>query len=1586
MKSKAVSRTLLFLFVLLFVPIAYGPGRPVQADEAWIAVSGPAELNNMRNQLTGKYRLIQDIDLAGYDDGDGGGWKPIGTTSGAFAGQFDGNGFAIRNMRIARPNDNGVGLFGTTNGATITNVHLTNVQVEGSQDVGGIAGGLQYSSLSLSSVEGSVTGRARAGVMVGYHDFSTIADSYAAGRLVVAASPADSFGGLVGYGASNNSQASIVRSYSTASVGNGSFSGGLIGQRDGPAPVASSYWDTQASGQLVSAGGMGKTTAEMMDRETFVDWDIAGNGSADPVWGMVQQATYPLHFGDYKKVALGSLTVKDTDDTLLKLDREFSSAYGSYAVQVVSKTDHIVVSGTPLRPSSSVSVDGGGAANTLALQPGRNEIPIEVRDSADPTGRKAVYKLIVYRDAGTVQLPHRITTAEQLSKLGDPSAGYGLDQVYALQADLDLSGYATGAGWSPIGTEAEPFRGTFRGNGHTISHLTIQRPGDDHVGLFGFAFGASVSDLALPDADVRGNRHVGALVGHANQTAVSGVAVQGAVAGIGDIAGLIGSADALTTVSESYGAATVTAEAGGAGGLIASGAAAGAVTDSFWDREASGQAASSGGGTPKPTVDLMRKATYTNYPGSVWQFGNGHRWGMIEGTTYPMPLDAYRGVSLQALAVIAPGTTVSVAPSTFQPDTGTYTAALAAPVSRANVTVVPGAGQIVTINGMPGPTADIGLGLGNQTVRIDVKGANGAKGVYRLTIQVPSPVVEAVRVPAKGKYGIGAALDFIAAYDFPVDVDHAGAPVWPIRLDSGAERAAVYAGKLEGDASKLLFRYTVQEGDRGSAGIVPATALAALAPLAITANGDPVSLQLPAPLPNTAAIVIDGVKPDIGLTPSTTAPTTGSVVVAVYADGTGTGVAGLKWAKGVRPVTYFSDAGTAITASSFVADENGSYTVYAADEAGNRQVRTIEIANIVTERPTVRLDYSPKLPVRTGVDVTVAASVYGSGAGNRLAVLKWAAGERTETDFDSPSVGADVPPGGSFRVTSNGTYTVYAADAAGNRQVQTIEIANIVTERPTIALSAYPTSPVRTGVDVAVTASVYGSGTGNRLEVLKWAAGERSAVEMASPSVGSDVPAGSAFRVSANGMYTVYAADTAGNGEVRTIEIRNIVTEPPRLALDYTPKEAGGIGVDVTVLVQAGSEAAGNRVETVKWVAGSFTVAEFRSGNFGADVPPSRTFRVTANGSYTVYAADTVGNDRVEMIRITTIADSGNPDHPGEPAASSGTEASTDGDGNRFYLVPGKESTIAIPGLTLFIPAGAIERATTVTVARVTEEARGLLEPGQALLSGVFDLRKDTPGTFQVPVRLSLDLTAREWSDGQRPVLAYYDETAKTWMSIGGTVSGGTVTGETDHFTTFAVLAVRREQEEAPEAKPNPEPVLTDIDRHWAAKAIRNGVAGGLIDGYPDGTFRPDASVSRAEFTVMLGRTLHWREEGPVRFEDRADIPAWAHGAVAAAVQAGVIGGYPDHTFRPAAGISRAEMAVMIAKAAGLPRPEALMTSFADGDAVGEWALPFVEAAREAGLVQGKADDRFEPDVLLTRAEAVVLLLRLSAYGAAQHG
>ncbi|MBD2868571.1 S-layer homology domain-containing protein [Paenibacillus arenilitoris] len=170
-----------------------------------------------------------------------------------------------------------------------------------------------------------------------------------------------------------------------------------------------------------------------------------------------------------------------------------------------------------------------------------------------------------------------------------------------------------------------------------------------------------------------------------------------------------------------------------------------------------------------------------------------------------------------------------------------------------------------------------------------------------------------------------------------------------------------------------------------------------------------------------------------------------------------------------------------------------------------------------------------------------------------------------------------------------------------------------------------------------------------------------------------------------------------------------------------------------------------------------------------------------------------------------------------------------------------------------------------------------------------------------------------------------------------------------------------------------------DIAGHWAESSILRANELGWVAGYSDDTFRPQQQVTRAEFVTMLVRALELPipSEPQLNFADKEKIPAWARGYVAAAVDAKMIEGYADGTFRAGKLISRAEMASLIVRSEGVVPAPGDKPSFADTDEIPAWAQPYIAVAADRGWIKGVGNDRFAPLKNATRAEAVHLIVTL---------
>ncbi|MDD2433092.1 MAG: S-layer homology domain-containing protein, partial [Clostridia bacterium] len=176
---------------------------------------------------------------------------------------------------------------------------------------------------------------------------------------------------------------------------------------------------------------------------------------------------------------------------------------------------------------------------------------------------------------------------------------------------------------------------------------------------------------------------------------------------------------------------------------------------------------------------------------------------------------------------------------------------------------------------------------------------------------------------------------------------------------------------------------------------------------------------------------------------------------------------------------------------------------------------------------------------------------------------------------------------------------------------------------------------------------------------------------------------------------------------------------------------------------------------------------------------------------------------------------------------------------------------------------------------------------------------------------------------------------------------------------------------------------VTDIQDHWAVKQINDWTNKGLVGGYPDGTFKPNNQITRAEFIALVNRAFGYKEVVSFGFFDVSEND-WFATEIAKAQAIGYIGGYPDGTVKPNSPISRQEVAAILAK---ILKPKAtqfnLALKFTDSVAIPEWSVLAVNAIVNNGYMGGYPDNTFKPAQPITRAESISVLAR--AVGALYH-
>jgi len=166
--------------------------------------------------------------------------------------------------------------------------------------------------------------------------------------------------------------------------------------------------------------------------------------------------------------------------------------------------------------------------------------------------------------------------------------------------------------------------------------------------------------------------------------------------------------------------------------------------------------------------------------------------------------------------------------------------------------------------------------------------------------------------------------------------------------------------------------------------------------------------------------------------------------------------------------------------------------------------------------------------------------------------------------------------------------------------------------------------------------------------------------------------------------------------------------------------------------------------------------------------------------------------------------------------------------------------------------------------------------------------------------------------------------------------------------------------------------MATDISGHWAGETIQKWIDEGTVTGYEDGTFRPENSITRAEFMALANGLFEYTEGCSASFWDMKE-DAWYAQTVSKAVAAGYIAGYPDGTIRPNALISREEAASVLMKIMKFKAAEAAAAGFTDLADLG-WSRGAVGAVYSAGIMSGYPDGSFQGRDPIKRCEALTAL------------
>ncbi len=416
------------------------------------------------------------------------GFLPIGRSSYYFTGTYNGNGFAISGLYINRPTSSYVGLFGYVSYGEISDLKVSDSEISGNGYVGGLVGYNYYTTVTNCSYTGTITGAgSRVGGLTGQSYHSSVTDCYSSGTVT---GSGDYTGGLVGY---NYISSTISECYSTCEVtGSGQYTGGLSGNSYQDSNIENCYCTGSVSGSGNTGGFVGinytSTISNCYNTGTVTGSGYTG-GFAGQNIGTIENSFY--------NTETSGLT------TAIGLNSNSYTATGLTTDEMTSNLCEYTQASWIFPDIWTMDSDDNGGYPALTWQGFAHTAICSVPSIVD-----GVYQ---------------IETKDNLLWLSQSEdADWSAD--YIQTADIDAS---TISDFTPIGNYDSRFTGSYNGQGHTISNLTIT--GSNRTALFGYASGASLDSINLIDVTISGSKYTAALAACAVNTDITACTSSGSV-------------------------------------------------------------------------------------------------------------------------------------------------------------------------------------------------------------------------------------------------------------------------------------------------------------------------------------------------------------------------------------------------------------------------------------------------------------------------------------------------------------------------------------------------------------------------------------------------------------------------------------------------------------------------------------------------------------------------------------------------------------------------------------------------------------------------------------------------------------------------------------------------------------------------------------------------------------------------------------------------------------------------------------------------------------------------------------------------
>ncbi len=468
---------------------------------------------------------------------------------------------------------------------------------------------------------------------------------------------------------------------------------------------------------------------------------------------------------------------------------------------------------------------------------------------------------------------------------------------------------------------------------------------------------------------------------------------------------------------------------------------------------------------------------------------------------------------------------------------------------------------------------------------------------------------------------------------------------------------------------------------------------------------------------------------------------------------------------------------------------------------------------------------------------------------------------------------------------------------------------------------------------------------------------------------------------------------TAGDGGILAnfgpMSVYNVVDDTPSASysgITNTVKGSSGtLRVTLTITVKNSDQAALDDYDAYDFDVeiDNGDTLDFRDSEFSS-------FTNNGDGTYTVVY---YGEDYDTSYYFDIWADGVKIETDYEVVTPDDYDGDDDED-EEYYTLTDYSKTIHYHGATIYFPDDAWTRSSTEIYVDYSTNTHNLdLDDDQIFASDIYIFTKERSGDFDRDITITLPFDDYDIDQDDYTISIYwYDTSSGTWKELDNVDvdwSDEEVSGKTDHFTKFALIATEINSNNSSNSSSNQSnnniwqhiPAETtlpsssgfpDTYGNWAEFYILAMQKAGVVDGCPDGLFHPEWQVTRAEFATMLVRAFNLSGSSDTVFPDTANH--WAREAISIAAENGVVEGYSSREFAPNDLITREQMASAIVNTVMLGESSGDLT-FSDAGLISPWARKAVAQCVSAGIIVGN-NNYFNPQDYATRAEAVTIIYR----------